>query len=455
MNALVPGGSLPIDKRTGLIDWEALSEQERRSKLPHLPQIFYDSGRRCFWTQNARTEWVEVNEAGARRMLKAGGLKVDPPTGKTMSQVEEALLRITMEHDVIFAGGLAGYSKGPVTIGNQRVLVTCEPRLPAISRKTRFPVLERLLEQMFGDQLEYLLGWLQWARRCLVSQIFAPGQLLALAGRAGSGKSLLQNLITEFLGGRSAKPYRYMTGATTFNSELFGAEHLMIEDEAASSDIRTRRIFGSNIKNFLVNRMQSFHAKGRDAITLSVFWRMSLSVNDEPENLMVLPPLDESLRDKIMLLKVTRPKLLPDARPAVQQKFWEGLVQELAPFSAWLEKWRIPKKLVDPRFGILAWQHPDLLHAVESLAPEYKLLALAENLLLTPARLDFWTGTAEELERALRKEDPNGQVERLFSFNTACGVYLGRLENRLPERVMKIGQQHHRAVWKVSADKST
>ena len=61
-----------------------------------------------------------------------------------------------------------------------------------------------------------------------------------------SGKSRLQNLITPLLGGRVANPYHYMTGKSNFNSELFGAEHLMIEDEPASTRIEARRNTGSH-----------------------------------------------------------------------------------------------------------------------------------------------------------------------------------------------------------------
>ena len=35
-------------------------------------------------------------------------------------------------------------------------------------------------------------------------------------------------------GGRAARPYQFMSGLTSFNSDLFEAEHLMIEDEQAS-----------------------------------------------------------------------------------------------------------------------------------------------------------------------------------------------------------------------------
>jgi hypothetical protein len=36
-------------------------------------------------------------------------------------------------------------------------------------------------------------------------------------------------------------------GHTQFNSRIFGAEHLMLEDEAESVDIRSRRRFAANI----------------------------------------------------------------------------------------------------------------------------------------------------------------------------------------------------------------
>ncbi len=54
---------------------------------------------------------------------------------------------------------------------------------------------------------------------------------------------------------------------------------------------------------------QRCHAKHREPLTLTPFWRLSISVNDEPENLMVLPPIDESLGDKMILLKARRTEM--------------------------------------------------------------------------------------------------------------------------------------------------
>ena len=77
-----------------------------------------------------------------------------------------------------------------------------------------------------------------------------------------------------------------MSGATEFNGELFGCEHLMIEDDIGSTDFRARRNFGTRIKEFTVNEVQSCHAKNRQAINLKPFWRLSITLNEEPENLL-------------------------------------------------------------------------------------------------------------------------------------------------------------------------
>jgi hypothetical protein len=97
-----------------------------------------------------------------------------------------------------------------------------------------------------------------------------------------------------------------MTAQTSFNSDLFKAEHLIIADETPATGYSERQAFGAGIKNMVAEPMQRLHAKGRDAMMLEPFWRVSMSLNDEPENLMVLPPYNKSMKDKLILLKAHR-----------------------------------------------------------------------------------------------------------------------------------------------------
>jgi hypothetical protein len=288
------------------------------------------------------------------------------------------------------------------------------------------------------DQTPYLFGWLKIAYEAVRDRKLMPGQALAIAGPRESGKSLIQALITEILGGRAAKPYQYMTGATTFNSEHFGAEHLMIEDESASTDIRARRNLGAAIKNLTVNTVQRCHGKNRTALSLTPFWRLTISVNEEPENLMVMPPIDESISDKIIMLKAYRSDMpMPTSTPSEREAFFKALRAELPAFLYDLMRWEIPEKLKNARFGICAYQHPELLEALNDIQPELQLLSIIDQDLIFGMDNNDWSGTAERLEQKLTDQEAafNHKSRKLLYYSNACGTYLGRLAKHVPERI--------------------
>ena len=133
-------------------------------------------------------------------------------------------------------------------------------------------------------------------------------------------------------------------------------------------------------KNITVNDWQRCHAKNRVAISLAPFWRLTVAVNDEPENLMVLPPIDESIEDKIIILRASRFQMpMPTATIEQRKAFWQKLVDELPAFLAFLFQWEIPSKLVSARFDVTHFHHPDILQAIDNLAPESRLLRLIDE----------------------------------------------------------------------------
>jgi hypothetical protein len=177
-----------------------------------------------------------------------------------------------------------------------------------------------------------------------------------------------------------AKPYQFMSGATSFNSNLFEAEHLMVEDDIASHDIRSRISFGNYIKQFAANEEVQHHAKNRPAMTLKPFWRMSISCNEEPENLMILPPMDDSLADKMTILKAYRKPLpMPTETPEERSAFQAKVRSELAAYLYYLLNLEIPKELRAPRYGVVAYQNPEIVKAMKNTAPEFRLLELIDR----------------------------------------------------------------------------
>jgi hypothetical protein len=188
-------------------------------------------------------------------------------------------MRIVDENSVCYAGPIAGMTAG-ICGKNRKILGTESPNL--ITPKARdWQTLDALFHAVLYDgecvQLTYFCGWLRTALISLHTGKHSCGQAVVFAGEEGSGKSLLQNLITTMLGGRCAKPYHYMIGKTNFNADLFGAEHLMIEDEAPYSSFHDRRKFGTELKQISVNYTQRLHTKGRDVITLIPLYASTFS----------------------------------------------------------------------------------------------------------------------------------------------------------------------------------
>jgi energy-coupling factor transporter ATP-binding protein EcfA2 len=399
------------------------------------PEIYFDSRSGTYWMKLTNLpRFLNLDGRNVKLHLMRNEFRIDPEDDFGLKDGDRVLTTAQLERWVDYAGPLAGHGIGLVSLTNGgRVLVTSAPCPVAPGKTDHCPALERFLLELFGpSQVELVLYWLKCSLDSLSKRDFRPGQLLVLAGPSGCGKSLFQALVTQLLGGRSAKPYRYMTGDTQFNSDLAGAEHLVIEDENASADIRSRRKFGASIKEFTVNTELSVHAKGRQAITLPTYKRLTLSVNDEPENLMILPPMDSSLLDKVTLLKCTA-ATLPDDRAET----WNTLTGQLPALARHLANIRIPAKYRDNRFGVKAYHHPDILEVLCAISPEQRLLNLIDEVLFTGRdKPDEWEGSAEQLERQLRSPEAGFgfAVDKLLYFASACGTYLARLASQQPDR---------------------
>ena len=412
-------------------------------ELPPKPrEIYFDFNRGNYWTCNERGGWIMMTETQIKRILRSIGISDARLPCKPVSPLDLRLIEIQETMDVHFAGPLAGYHAGVYTVGEKRILVTESPRL-VFPVHGEWPTLHKLIEGLLMDgdcdQLPYFYGWLKVAVEALLERRIRPGQTLALCGPHDCGKSLLQNLLTTLLGGRAAKPYQFMAGQTPFNADLFEAEHLQIEDDQSSHDMRSRRNFGTSIKAFCVNETHRFHDKGRRAVNgLKPFFRVTITVNDEPENLMVLPPLDDSLEDKLLLLRAfKRPMPMPTDTNEQRAAFMAKLQGELPAFVHYLTTWTIPENLRSSRFGIVHYHHPQLVDAINTLSPEQKLLMLLDGELFTTPAAGAWHGTAAALEIRLTGADSRcaHEARKLCSWPSACGVYLGRLAKQMPERV--------------------
>lgn len=428
-----------------------------------LPEIYYDANTKEYWRQNDRGTWHRINDSTFEdELLSLGYNGARPDDGIGLSEVRRAKLDIQKSQDVNYAGPLAGYHAGFHRVQNRDILVTTSPVIIE-PRAGAWPILNQLLEGMLVDgeldQRPYLYGWLKRGYESLKSSCFTHGQAFCVAGPSDAGKSLLQTVvISAILGGRIGKPYQHMVGGTSFNSDFIGCEHLMIEDDSASTDIRSRRNLGAALKTLTVNTTQRCHQKNREALMLEPFWRVTLSTNDENENLLILPPLDDSMKEKSILLKVRNmPMPMPGDTVEEKRVLRETLLSEIPAFLQFLTNYEIPAELKSDRFGIRSYQHPALLEALTAAQPEVRLLEVVDanfQRLLRNAGLKEgpWEGSATELEHELTSEFSllKREANKLLSWTNACGTYLGRLMKMNPDRITE-RKVNGKTIWTIQA----
>jgi hypothetical protein len=108
----------------------------------------------------------------------------------------------------------------------------------------------------------------------------------------------------------------------------------MLEDEHASTSYAARRELASAIKNITANRIHACHGKYREIVNLAPWWRITISLNDQPERLLILPNLVEvDIGSKISLLRADRYDMpMASDTPEDRERFWNQLVSELPAF---------------------------------------------------------------------------------------------------------------------------
>lgn len=424
---------------------------------------YYDCMRKCYWVKDKQQTWIP-NELSSLKMRLA---RLGYPTtkgDKLLSMADEYVLAIQDQRAVQYVGPLAGFKAGLHQMGGYRILVTHSYETPKLA-KGDWSMLRGVIERMLdnGDEFKqvqsvYFYGWLKLAMEALLSGNHTLGQALVLCGPKCSGKSLLQFIITQALGGRSSKPFRYMMGGTTFNRELFGAEHLMIEDEVVSLDMRGRRAFGAQIKQITATTNHSCHGKQMEAVTLAPFRRLSISLNEEPENVAILPPLDDSIEDKMQLFRVSlHPMPMPTDTPEGVAAFKEAIQAQIPHMLEWLKnEFEIPKELKMSRYGIQNYAHPMLRAIIDGLAPHTRILYLIDRTIFGDDQsLLEWVGTADDLHHMMVTGEYRYQAKQMLCYPSAMGTLLGQLAKSRHDRVKKSSRSDHQ-LWTILRDpKST
>ena len=227
------------------------------------------------------------------------------------------------------------------------------------------------------EQRDYFLAWFKRFYQGALAGRPLSGQAVVISGDVGLGKTFLSwRIIGAALGGHSDGA-NFLKGETSFNKELVEVPVMAIDDSTVADDVAARTKLSSAFKKHVADPQISYHPKGVDSMSVPYHGRIILTCNKDPYSLGILPRLDTSTADKLMFFKFGGWQANFDLPEGA-----EAHIRGILPYwLAWLLKWEPPAYVLSdrPRFGIKAYQHPDLVERVEEDSPQATLKHLIDT----------------------------------------------------------------------------
>jgi hypothetical protein len=376
-------------------------------------KIFWKSGDGDNFYMKSPTEgrwdrWTKDATVDAMRSLPNRLIAIKAREGEQVSEAKRVLLHVrrTRALDEVLPS-LPGYeSKVHRLDSGERVLVKNAPKLvvPVEGEweNIRMLIDGRLdLSEMGGvDQTPWFHSWCKVAAESIREGEpghWRAGHAMILTGPKGCGKNRLQEqIITPLLGGygRFADPAKFLFEADEFNGDVFSAEHLMLSEIPTPSQ-RTvdRTSLAEKIKQVVANPAQRMRLMRTEPCSVSPFWRLTISVNDDREKLRSLPVITADFGDKVLIFHCASGPLPVITTNSIenQREFREVMERELPCYLHWLlNVWEVPEELKTygdgknaTRFGFREYHAPIIRDELWDDSPAAKLLALIDSAVFT------------------------------------------------------------------------
>jgi hypothetical protein len=423
----------------GFVTWaeifgRAFVEQFTTTRLSEIVDgVWYDGTH--YWYASADGKWEPRAEKEMSRWLKVEqGLSADKEKNATFSEVENALHVIDQHRRVAGAAPFLYMPPGMIEFMNNRVINTA--RVKALKPAERicdwgehFPWIATFLEEFFDpdDQLISFLAWLKRFYEGALEGAPVQGQAVFIAGPVGQGKTMLSNLIISGLVGGHMDATKFLLGGTEFNKNLFHSGLWTIDDATPGDSPSDHKKFSSMLKKITANTTFEYRAMFNDGTMVEWAGRVMITGNLDAESLRILPDLDISILDKIMLFKAaSRDKEFPS-----KYELRDIVRKELPFFASYLCAFETPEELVGKsRYGIHSYHHGDLRLAAgestDAAVLEEILHSFIEERIRNREPIPF-EGSATNLMQQLLLDDV---LKSMIGRNSIrwLGMQLGKLE---------------------------
>jgi hypothetical protein len=376
--------------------------------------VWYDG--MAYWHCLPDGRWFSKNKEDTALFLKvACGLSQDRPRTGGPSEVERAIFHVQTQNSVDCAlpfvlqtpGSYNRAGRRCLNIANAKALAPAD--IEHIEWGQGFPFLARLLdpESVFKtrEQWEFFMAWLRYFYVTGLKNDLRAGQSIFIAGPTNHGKTLISNCVIGGLVGGHFDVTSYLLGETSFNGPLFGSAVWTVDDSHPGKSPTTHAHFSAMVKKLAANRTFEYNAKYRKAELIDWRGRLVVTLNTDPESLVMLPDPEISILDKVCFFQMAeRPDFeFPPAADAVVRK-------ELPAFARWLWGWEIPEKcLGSSRFAIKEFHDPWMLNSsrLDGRTNEFReiLTRWSVSYFVDKGKPSPWEGTSADLLQVMKDDD--------------------------------------------------
>ena len=250
------------------------------------------------------------------------------------------------------------------------------------------------------DPHDHLFAWIKRMWTGAREGNLRQGHVVVIAGEADEGKSLFSMFILRQIMGGGTDAGDYLLSGGGFNKEAAEVAIWNIDDQAAAANFSDHKKFTEMLKKTAANPEVKYHPKFVDSMVIPWCGRVVITCNVDASSLEILPTLDGTIRDKLMLLRLAGRK--PDFPPSIILE--STILTELPHFLDWLDKWNPPAEVVAnarARYGVKEYHHTQLLREVRDMSQEANFKDLLVRWMkqreLHPDHQGPWKGTPAEL----------------------------------------------------------
>ncbi len=419
-----------------LLGAQFVDAYETKSLGEAVEGIHYDG--KSYWLQDGPGRWRPFSKEDTAAFLHISrGLSTQRPKGAE-SEVNRALMHIRHWSGIIGAAPFVFRPSGVIHLsGDQRVLntftrkaVSAAPGPVQWGPDGPMPFISNYLGGFFDphEQLDFFLAWLQRFYVSCAELKIESGQNIFVIGPTGIGKTLLSSQVIAKLVGGNAAAENYLLGKTDFNSQLFETAVWTVDDTSANNDAAAHRKFSTIVKRMAANTTFEYHAKFQ--IPCQVRWqgRVIVTANEDEESIRIIPDLDISILDKIMIFRAAARQLeFPPSREL------EALLERELPYLArYLLDWQAPAHTQGSnRFGITSYHEKSLVQVAKHSSKTNSFMEVLEDWkkeYFAEAKED-WVGTSYQLHLALLKDPARAAALRHLN-GGLVGQQLSALKNK-------------------------